>query len=227
MSKYHLNPETGRVGVCKAEKQCPLIAAIHGETKEEARTNYEYTMMSMAFPVLKKEKPFEPKIIESLDDLEVTSGGQKDFYGKDGYSEIIWLKHEGEVIGYAKIMREKVWWNADRQPIPIDKLAKPEDKEAFYTVLADFEVRAPGLGHGRKILEKLHGIYGDIFTTGGATPEGAKFLKSNKNLFSQDPTYSSGGYYERTNIGSSEFDSSYESMSFVQDWDNSRSKFPL
>ena len=227
MTKYHVNPDSGRVGICKAEKRCPLVDAIHGETKEEARSNYEHTMWSMQFPILKKEKPFEPKPIASIDDIGVDSGGSKNFYHEPGYQEVLWFKHEGEVIGYAKISRRQVRWKPERQEIPLDKQAKPEDEVKFFTTLADFQVRAPGVGHGRKILEKLKDTYGDVFTTGGATPEGAKFLKANKAMFKQDPSYAEGRMGRFANLNDPEFDSSFKSMTFVQDWDNSRSSFPL
>lgn len=227
MVKYHLNPDSGRVGICKAEKRCPLIDAIHGETKEEARRNYEHTMQSRQFPILKKEKPFEPKPIGSIEELEVASGGRKEFNYEPGIQEILWFKHNGEVIGYAKISRRKVWWKEDKQELPLDKQAKPEDTTKFFTTIADFQVRAPGMGHGRKILEKLKDTYGDIFTTGGATPEGAKFLLANKDIFKQDPGYSSGHMGKFVNLSDPEFESTFSSMGFVDDWDNSRSSFPL
>lgn len=227
MTKYHINPDSGRVGVCNAQKRCPLVAAIHGETKEDARRNYERTMQSMQFPILKKDKPFVPKPIENLADVEVVSGGAKNFTYEPGGEEILWFKHEGETIGYAKISRRKVWWPEDKQEPPFDKLASKDDEVLFHSTLADFEVRVPGFGHGRKILEKLRETYGDIFTTGGATPEGAKFLLANKDLFKQDPGYTSGRMGRFVNLTGDDFQSTYESMTFVQDWDNSRSRFPL
>ena len=42
MTKYHINPETGNAGVCKAKNNCPLGGdELHGSTAEDARKIYE------------------------------------------------------------------------------------------------------------------------------------------------------------------------------------------
>lgn len=48
MTRFHVNPDTGDVGVCRAETEpCPYI---HGGSKEEARKNYEKSMSGSLFP---------------------------------------------------------------------------------------------------------------------------------------------------------------------------------
>lgn len=55
MFVYHINPKTGRAGLCRAQKQCPFGGAeIHFETKSEAN---DYSLRSMpAVPSLKSNK---------------------------------------------------------------------------------------------------------------------------------------------------------------------------
>lgn len=209
---------------CKATEQCPLIDAIHGETKEEARKNFETTMYANRFPVLKKATPFSPKPIEKLEDI-TTEVTHSKHYDSGTLEEIVWLTHEDETVGYAKIVTREVWWDEEKQEMPASKKTG-ENKTAIYHTLADFEVRAPGVGHARRLLEKLHETYGDIFTSGGATPDGARFIQNNKDLFRQDPSFQSAAL-SSTNINSADFAASFEPMSFVADWDNRRSAFRL
>jgi hypothetical protein len=59
MARYHINPTTGTVGLCKAQKQCPFgdLETAHFNSKEAARQGYENLNSSIAKP-LKKVKVF-------------------------------------------------------------------------------------------------------------------------------------------------------------------------
>ena len=54
MTKYHVNPDTGRVNICRAQSACRYGESQHGSTKEEARQAYENLMQEETVP-----DPFE------------------------------------------------------------------------------------------------------------------------------------------------------------------------
>lgn len=77
MTKYHINPETGRANICRATKHCPLGADTpHFDTKEEAKAYIENSAAqehALFTPISKntskntglekdkrKDKPFKP-----------------------------------------------------------------------------------------------------------------------------------------------------------------------
>lgn len=233
MAKYHVNPDTGRVGVCKANKTpCKFVDGLHAEDKETAQRKYERIMMSQQFPTLKKEKAYEPQKISSVDEIEVGSSQKKSHDPRhprketNVYSENVWFKHNGENIGFVRIMRKKVYWNTDTQEIPEDK-AKIDGIEGetddYYTIMCDIEIRNPGMGHGRFVLEKLIERYGDIFISGSATPAGVAFNNKNLDLLHQSPA----DKRRNGDITSPNVKSSFNDMGFVDDWDNELPKFPL
>lgn len=54
MATYHINPETGNPGLCKAVQRCPFGASDdHFSTKEDARKAYENGQVTLALPVVK------------------------------------------------------------------------------------------------------------------------------------------------------------------------------
>lgn len=59
MSKYHMNPETGKTGLCKAHKRpCPLGGdEVHFESEAEAREAYEKTQQG---PPASMSKGYSP-----------------------------------------------------------------------------------------------------------------------------------------------------------------------
>lgn len=55
MTEYHINPETGQPGLCRAKKQCRFGSSNeHYSTLDEARSAYEKTMSQRAYSNNKK-----------------------------------------------------------------------------------------------------------------------------------------------------------------------------
>jgi len=81
MSKYHVNPETGNPGVCKAEKQCRFGgAAEHFSSPEAARSGYEKAMTTSDVPLSKRlAKGAVPKTKEAPKYEAVKSDGTRGF----------------------------------------------------------------------------------------------------------------------------------------------------
>lgn len=228
---YHVNPDTGRVGVCKAvKKPCKFVDGVHAESKDVAKRKYERIMSHSQFKVLKRKVDFVPTQIKSVDDVSVVVGDRRyhDHLRKNGneFSENLWFEHNGETIGFVKIMRHKVYWDSSVQNIPLDNTridSADEDGDNFYTVMCDIEVRTPGLGHGRFILEKLTERCGDVFISGNATQAGVSFNNKNLDLLHQDPS----SIRMNGDIRSPKATSSFDDMNFVSDWDNKLPKFKL
>lgn len=56
-TRYHINPDSGRVNICRTEKGiCPFGGVPHGSTKEEARENFERSMRAQEREALRGEK---------------------------------------------------------------------------------------------------------------------------------------------------------------------------
>lgn len=58
--RFHYNPETGEVGTCKAQDQCPFGMALddHPTTAAGARALYEVSMADSALPKPTSSKPY-------------------------------------------------------------------------------------------------------------------------------------------------------------------------
>jgi len=60
MARYHMNPETGRVNICRSEHgRCPFGSEAHGNTKEEVRDNYEQSMKDQELAAVRKTREAE------------------------------------------------------------------------------------------------------------------------------------------------------------------------
>lgn len=68
MTRYHINPETGRPNVCQATKQCRFGGkATHYPSKEEAQRDYERSMASVTLtPGLRKATTEENSLEEAI-----------------------------------------------------------------------------------------------------------------------------------------------------------------
>lgn len=96
MSKYHYNPDTGKVGICKAgmsnkigtgaSKGCPFNGGIsqtrHFDTPEEAQKGYEKEMENFTTKLLKKGMTKEDAhyIKEELKDGNMHSNNSRGSY---------------------------------------------------------------------------------------------------------------------------------------------------
>lgn len=74
--KFHINPDTGRANVCRAEKrECP-IGGEHFDSKEEARAGYERQMSesNVALASIKKERAERNEVpVRDLAGLEIVN----------------------------------------------------------------------------------------------------------------------------------------------------------
>jgi len=74
MAKFHINPETGEPGLCKAQKQCPFGGDdAHFTSKEAARTAYEEKQTTFAAEV--EENPYAHLSDAELEKIELASMG--------------------------------------------------------------------------------------------------------------------------------------------------------
>lgn len=67
MSKFHVSPNSGEVGECKAKLQCPFGGEDkHFPTKEAARQSFEEQMQGSTFlPLSKKDSTEDPEVAEA------------------------------------------------------------------------------------------------------------------------------------------------------------------
>jgi hypothetical protein len=118
MARYHVNPENGNVGVCKAQISCPLGAtAAHGSTVEEAARTYENQMANdpsiNSFGTVSKKSPIDDSRSPSIDNwgsLSMKEKGQvnsaikaldiNDFYGNPIYAENMHSEDKKKVQDY-------------------------------------------------------------------------------------------------------------------------------
>jgi hypothetical protein len=57
-TRYHINPESGRANICRTDKgTCPFGSIPHGDSKEEARENFERSMKSQELAAIRKATP--------------------------------------------------------------------------------------------------------------------------------------------------------------------------
>lgn len=247
--KYHVNEATGKVGRCSAKPgNCPLKDSMGNEpehyfTRKDARAGYENTMSEENFSTLSKnvennkiykdsEKRNVSNAVYSMEDVSVGKRVKKNMFDPfssdptNMYEEEVWFQHNGVNIGFVHIQREKVFWEEDKQEIPLDlareKDVIDEENDNYFTVLCDIEVRNAGANQGVFVVKKLQELYGDIFLTGGCTPAGYKFISKNKELFKQVP-----GHGKTMDIYSDDFEAVYKPQNFVSHWDKAEPEFPL
>lgn len=92
MTKYHVNPSTGRAGQCKAMSNCPFgdLETDHYLTKEEANVAYESSMTNQTVPkrVKKNSNKLVNPILISPSKMKLRSGTNMLYfveYDYDGY----------------------------------------------------------------------------------------------------------------------------------------------
>lgn len=72
MRKYHLNPKTGNVNVCRAQKSCPLGGDdLHFADPKEARTAYEKAMQTQIITSASNNKGSQDLALNSIMDTEL------------------------------------------------------------------------------------------------------------------------------------------------------------
>lgn len=111
-TRYHFNPDTGRVGACQALVSCRFSqsAAQHGATKEEARANYEASMDPQTFANT-SSKPAATPVRKLTDIAELRSMEMP--RGMDGYSE-----HTGnDLKNYSLEGAEVEWYIGGRHKV--------------------------------------------------------------------------------------------------------------
>jgi hypothetical protein len=111
MTKYHINPETGRANQCNAKIKCRFGDVEHYSTKEEARTAYERSKAGETFNTIKKkaippvstDKELEREHSELREELYGTSLKEVLEYRGVNRREIEKLESEGEYTVYFKV----------------------------------------------------------------------------------------------------------------------------
>lgn len=169
MAKYHINPQTGNPGVCRASIQCRFGGqSSHFATKEEARADYEDSQKLLA------TTPQSPN--EAFDLVE------KDF--KRGLELLDSTRtNDGSAFGSSKRSRAEEGWRHARYLISqyVNKGESWEDRRGYYHQVSDTlrKVRHE-FGEGdwggprdvhKPLLARLSALHSDFRTLCG--PEGA------------------------------------------------------
>jgi GNAT superfamily N-acetyltransferase len=121
MAKYHINPETGNPGICRAKQKCPYgsLETEHYSTLEEARQVYEELQTSQ---IAESSRIYTPEEVEEfvLNSPDTTFLVQEVWHSSKG-SQTIAVNQIGEVVGEAKGIRsfsqlESQGWERDGDP---------------------------------------------------------------------------------------------------------------
>ena len=129
MAKYHLNPETGNPGICKATKRCRFEGLTdHYGSKEEAQAAYEAENAAFAAKVPTTTamlEPFSKSIERALPKLDS-------------------VRHNDGSIGGSSVQsRMKAHWDKARYLAQqyVDKRPTWEDRRGFYSQVRDQVMR--------------------------------------------------------------------------------------
>lgn len=221
--KFHVNPETGVVGRCRAKKRsCKFKDAPHHSSKEEAESWFEQQKESDTFKKLSKTSKRDE--FKSSDEVDSDASGSpskvyvfpdeaetREFKSKSGTVTMMisdknptastpnhveaWLTLDnGENVSFMKVLVHNETYNPELGP---------------HLSMCDIETRVDsrGKGYARELRESVENETGLlIYSSGSYTPEGWDAFHKHARVDSNDP-------YARK-IEKPNFDS----MGFVASW---------
>lgn len=96
--RYHVHPETGEVGPCRAVKACPFgdLTTDHYSTPEDARASYELGMAAFNLQALHRKYPRTPHLPFSASRTSDDVAGQAWLWQEEGQEMVITEKMDGE-----------------------------------------------------------------------------------------------------------------------------------
>lgn len=130
---FHINPKTGEVGRCRAEKSCPFGGEdIHFSTKEDASKAAELVNKAVAGglsfrPVTKKSKESsvrhtpEGKLLLGRDKNGIISTDARKLKGLSAEDKKLALKH---IANYNDTVQSGPHWTMEQNPVYMEQVAR-------------------------------------------------------------------------------------------------------
>lgn len=195
--KYHVNPQTGRPGVCSAKKACPFgdWESDHYSTAEEARQAYEVTQQAFSscsyqWPELPETRTYA--IPEGDVTLQISGN-----FSRGGTTHDLegWLTNGDGNVAFIKLLVRDATYHPEVGP---------------HLAMCDIETRPDqrkkGLARAlRESIEKETGLL--IYSSGNYTPEGFEAFGKHVRLLPNP--YAS--VFDKPGVG-------FGSMGFVASW---------
>lgn len=137
MAKYHVNPDTGEVGACRARVRCPFgdLEEDHYPSREDATKAYEQKMADKTFQILTKDAEPFPYTVEGLRETAETWRDQDTSDEERERIESWWKAHDINNVFHALTTATAIKYEADwaeeratRTWTPLEKTAPPREE---------------------------------------------------------------------------------------------------
>lgn len=148
MAKFHINPETGNVGECKAEVQCRFGGdSAHYSTADEARFAYETTQEALA--EMQLETPVEIKAY-SLTKRALENAQNRSAYTEEQIADCL-----ARIETYGVRDRDFASWISDLSGDTLDELDAKDKLNVKYFAMKPIPWASDKLQHSKQVAHRV------------------------------------------------------------------------